>query len=108
MSPGKIASQAGHAYVDALRAAQKHDPSRVDTYFSEAGGHGIKICLVCGSLEKLECARQMTLDAGLPCALITDLGYTVFDGRPTITALGIGPAWAQEVKPITKKFPLMP
>ena len=44
--------------------------------------------------------------AGLPCALIRDEGLTEFKGILTDTAVGIGPAPAEEIDPITSHLPL--
>lgn len=56
--------------------------------------------------ELLEIHRQAEV-AKLPCALITDAGLTEFDGVPTYTAVGIGPARAAEIDKITSHLPLM-
>lgn len=45
--------------------------------------------------------------AGLPCALIKDHGRTEFHGVPQYTALAIGPAWPNEIDPITGHLELM-
>ena len=44
--------------------------------------------------------------AGLPYALITDAGHTEFHGVPTRTALGIGPAYPEDIDPVTGHLPL--
>jgi len=105
MSPGKLASQAGHAYLDAYISCQQTDPDRATEYRGDS--HGIKIALRAKSLHELLRAQDEAIRLGIPCALITDLGYTCFDGKPTITALGIGPARKGEIHPITKRFNLM-
>ena len=69
--------------------------------------HGIKICLEAKNLHALERAYNEALTAGLPCVMITDLGYTVFEGQPTITAVGIGPCKKEEVHHILKRYQLM-
>ena len=104
MSAGKIASQAGHAYLDAFLEAQKLRPETIPLY---KGHHGIKVCLKAKSLGALQRAYQQAQEAGLPCMLITDLGYTQFEGQPTITALGIGPAKKDEIRHIVKRFQLL-
>ena len=103
MTPGKIAAQAGHAYLDSFLEAQRLRPEVIALYKER---HGIKVCLKAKNLNQLERAFAQAKEAGLPCALITDLGYTVFNGQPTITALGIGPAKKSEV-PFLKRFQLM-
>ena len=104
MSPGKIAPQAGHAYLDAYLLAQEWRPETIPLYKTN---HGIKICLEAKNLSQLERAYERAYELGIPCALITDLGYTVFEGQPTITALGIGPCKKDEVWEFIKRFRLM-
>ena len=70
--------------------------------------HGIKVTLGVPSLDALKEAKQLADDAGIPNALIYDLGYTQFHGETTITALGIGPARRTEVDHITGKYKLLP
>ena len=52
--------------------------------------------------EEVEADRSAVAQAaGLPCALIRDLGATEFHGVPTHTAIAIGPAEAAEIDRIT-------
>lgn len=104
MNSGKVASQAGHAFLDAYLQALDFQPDIAQEYKSE--NHGIKICLAVTSLDDLLQAEQKAKESGLPCALITDSGYTVFDGKSTITALGIGPARHGQIKSIVGSLPL--
>lgn len=104
MSPGKTAAQAGHAYLDAGLICFETDPERFRSYKTN---HGIKICLKAKSEHALRRAYDDARRLGIPCSLITDLGYTVFEGKPTITALGIGPARRSEIESITKRFNLL-
>lgn len=102
MSPGKAASQAGHAYVDCYALALERHPERVPLW---KRSHGIKITLAAPGLDSLLRAKDLAEASGLPCSLIIDAGWTVF-GEPTITALGIGPARRAEVEHITGRFGL--
>jgi peptidyl-tRNA hydrolase len=106
MGPGKIASQAGHAYVEALLQAQTTQPERFEAY--RADGLGTKVCLAVPTLEQLLEVERKCKEAGVPCALITDSGCeNFFDGAPTITALGVGPAKRHETKKILRAFKLL-
>jgi PTH2 family peptidyl-tRNA hydrolase len=105
MSPGKIASQAGHAYLDAYVETLKQRPQVAQEYKEDH--HGIKVCLRAKRLADLERAYAEAIKLGIPAALITDLGYTCFNGQPTVTALGLGPAKQEEIKQITKRFQLL-
>lgn len=104
MNAGKVASQAGHAYLDAYIQALELQPAIAHEY--KCDGHGIKVCLAVASLDALLLAKSKAKEAGLPHALITDSGYTVFDGQSTITALGIGPVRKEQIKHITGALPL--
>lgn len=46
-------------------------------------------------------AYKLAQEAGLPCALIQDMGATEFHGVPTYTTVAIGPARAELIDPIT-------
>lgn len=103
MPTGKIASQAGHAYLDAYIDAKERRPEAVEEY----DNHRVKVCLRAKNLAALERAYEEALAMGIPCGMILDAGYTCFDGKPTITALGIGPVRKSECASITKRFQLM-
>mgnify|MGYP006436355287 CR=1 FL=1 len=105
MNAGKLASQSGHAFLDAFLAASTLYPKTTELYRST--GHGIKICLACPSLDELLRTRDQLHESNIPHALITDLGYTQFEGRSTITALGFGPVRRQEVYEFTNQFSLL-
>lgn len=66
-----------------------------------------KITVSVDSEEALHSVYQQALRAKLPAAIIQDVGKTEFGGVPTFTAVAIGPAWADEIDPITGKLPLL-
>ena len=72
----------------------------------DAKEEGIKICLEAKNLDKLEQLQEICNERDIPHALITDLGYTCFDGQATITVLGIGPIYKEDM-PELKKLKLM-
>jgi peptidyl-tRNA hydrolase, PTH2 family len=103
MPPGKLASQAGHAFLGAFLAAG--DTRQADY---RATGLGTKICLRAASLPVLLCAFERARALGLPVALIEDTGRnTTFNGVPTLSALGIGPLYSHEAE-FLKRYPLHP
>jgi peptidyl-tRNA hydrolase len=106
MSPGKIASQAGHAY---LGAAVQADPSLLADYHADfPESPGTKVCLETSSLEALIRARDQAVAAGIPAFLVIDSGCANFHGgQPIVTALGLGPARRAEINHITRKFKLV-
>lgn len=109
MPPGKLASQAGHAFLDSFLDCLHQNPERAAMYRGDA--HGTKVALHAKTLDHLLRAHRLACEAGLPCALITDSGHVLpphFTGEPIITALGIGPALREEARRITGRFALVP
>lgn len=106
MDTGKIASQAGHAYLGAFIAAE---PNLQKEYHSEFPAHpGTKVCLSAKNLNALMRAKAEAEAVGIPTYLVTDSGCkNFFDGQPTITALGLGPACKDQIRHITKRFQLV-
>lgn len=107
MTPGKLAAQAGHAYLGAYEVARDKIPKIAKEYSRD--GPGTKVCLVSRGLDDLLRVYEEAQHAGLPCTLIEDSGHVMppyFDGSPIITALGIGPATREQVGQLTKKFNL--
>ena len=97
---GKMATQAGHAYLHAFWDAMK----LVDVWYGEMDHHPVKmsqaikyqnsdraykITLVVNTVEELKALYEAYKDK-CGVALITDAGFTVFK-EPTTTCLGLGP-----------------
>jgi peptidyl-tRNA hydrolase, PTH2 family len=59
--------------------------------------------VTCWTDSEMELLRldKAARDAGLQSHLVTDSGLTEFHGEPTITALAIGPDFADLIDPIT-------
>lgn len=103
MAPGKIASQAGHAYLGAYLATEGSEAARA--YAQDLPG--TKVCLG-ASLQRLLKTRDALAEAGVPHFLVVDSGCPdFFEGRPTITALGFGPSLKHEVQHITRRLNLL-
>ena len=66
-----------------------------------------KITVAANNEEHLMNIYRQAQEAGLPCVLIQDAGLTEFGGVPTYTAVGIGPAQADRIDPITGKLSLL-
>ena len=112
---GKIASQVAHASMGALLSCANIQNSLSDEdlvmLILRMGKNGAmhdwlenkftKICLKCDSLDEMLELEKAAKDAKLPCSLITDAGDTVFNHVPTVTCLGIGPAWEDQFAEIT-------
>lgn len=104
MSPGKCASQAGHAYLGAFLQAQKSHPEIASAYGADLPG--TKVCLQAGLVALLRTQDEVEA-AGLPCFLVVDSGCAnFFDGKPTITALGFGPVAQGGLPKFLKKLQL--
>lgn len=120
MRKGKIAAQCSHASMKVLldRMAVKPWPDanaveRVlvvpanSAFEAWLSGSFTKITVSVDSDVALQEIYAQAVAAALPCSLITDEGRTEFNGVPTRTAVAIGPAWADEIDPITGKLPLL-
>ena len=106
MSPGKIASQAGHAYLGAFLNCQQLDPDLLAQYLKHFPG--TKVCLKASNLDALLRAEAEAIFSRIPCSLITDSGCPdFFNGQPIITAIGLGPAKESDIKHITRRFQLL-
>jgi peptidyl-tRNA hydrolase len=107
MTPGKIASQAGHAFLGAF--LQCRDQARLADYHKVfPQSPGTKVCLQARNLDQLLRAEQLARDAGVSIFRVVDSGCeNFFGGQPIITALGIGPATKEEIQHITKKLKLL-
>lgn len=109
MKPGKLASQCGHAFVNAHDKAKIERPGITSEY--KGTGNGTKIIMYAKNQHQLIRAYKDAVAAGLPCDLIIDRGHVElphFTGEPIITAVGIGPVYMEEVKDITKRYTKAP
>ncbi len=107
MTPGKLASQAGHAFLGAF--LQCPDPLvRAEYHKDFPDSPGTKVCLKARNLDQLLRAEHAARAAGLSVFRVVDSGCeNFFGGHPIITALGIGPATSDQAQHITKKFQLL-
>lgn len=108
MPPGKMAAQAGHAFLGAYLESLAQRPDEAASYIDDAPG--TKIVLEAPDLDRLLRARERARRAQLPCVLIRDRGHILpphFDGSPIVTALGIGPVRRAEVRRVTGALPLV-
>lgn len=106
MPAGKLSAQAGHAYGDVLALANEITPERVKDYRNLSKG-GSKVTLKARNQNQLITAFNAAREAGIPASVVVDQGHVFpphFDGKPIITAIGIGPCTQAEVRHITKKF----
>ena len=119
MNAGKTAAQASHASMGAFlpRETTQLVPlsdgqfelraiisAQAAAWFQDLS---VKIALAGPDESTLHDVYRQAREAGLPCVLIQDAGFTHFDGVPTYTAVGIGPADADDIDKITRQFPLL-
>lgn len=108
MPTGKIIAQGGHAFNMAYDKALIMRPDITAQY--KGTGNGTKISMYAKNLGQLIRAYRDCINAGIPCELIIDRGHILpphFDGSATITALGIGPAYRDEMEHITKRYTMI-
>lgn len=109
---GKSMAQAAHASWRAVLSMSDKKDNKIiinldDPYTKQWFDVRFKkVVVYCpGEKELIEIYNQAK-EAGLPCALITDAGLTEFNGVPTKTCAGIGPADPDEIDKITGNLPL--
>jgi len=102
MSCGKAAAQACHASLTASEEARRTRPSWWKAWMKEGQR---KIVLKVNSEYELLKKEREAREAGVPSALISDMGLTELPPG-TITALGIGPAPERIIDKITGSLPL--
>jgi peptidyl-tRNA hydrolase len=105
MTADKLSAQTGHAFINAWDKAKIERPDIAAQY--KGTGNGTKIIMYAKSLTTLIRAYRDCQEAKIPCDLIIDRGHIMlphFDGNPIITALGIGPAYRDEIEHITKRY----
>jgi peptidyl-tRNA hydrolase, PTH2 family len=109
MPAGKLSSQAGHGYTDALFDCHDRAPELFYRYKNKINA-GSKATLVAKDEAALLKAAHQCEETGIPHALFYDEGHVMlphFDGSPILTALGIGPVRRADAKRIVGKFKLV-
>lgn len=115
---GKLIAQGAHASLISFIKAQGyaellHDPNSIADYKYDAIStkwfkeKQTKICVYVNSEKELDEIYAKAQAAGLPSTLVIDAGLTEFNGIPTKTCVGIGPAEAEEIDKITGGLPLL-
>ncbi|HEV2317400.1 MAG TPA: peptidyl-tRNA hydrolase Pth2 [Thermoplasmata archaeon] len=102
LTPGKAAAQVAHAAVMLVREAERRRGEWLAAW--ERAGQK-KIVLVVSTLDELESIRRRAANRGIPTVLVEDAGFTEVPPG-TKTCLGVGPAPAAEIDPITRSLPL--
>ena len=97
---GKLASQVAHAAVAAFLEA----PPKARSAWLSAGMP--KVVLKASDEAALRVLQVKAHSAGLPVVLIEDAGRTVVS-EGTVTCVGIGPASAGQLEPLTGQLKLL-
>ena len=106
MDVGKASAQACHAARLSLLRYLQHHPDRL-AEFLERNSTGSVVVLDAPTLDDLEHLAVVASRHDLPWALFVDSGHILpphFDGSAIPTALAIGPAVKQRIKPIVRNF----
>ena len=106
MPPGKGAAQACHAARLSLLRYLQSAPDRL-AEFLDKNSAGSVVVLDAPNLDDLERLAVLASRHDLPWALFIDSGHVTaphFDGNPIPTALAIGPALKQRLKPLVRNY----
>ena len=102
MGKGKLAGQASHASVCALRKAEQKNANAVSRWEEEGQK---KIVLKAGSEEELLFLFE-AMKKEIPCALVHDAGHTQLEPG-TATCFGAGPAEESLINKYCKNLKLL-
>lgn len=110
---GKLAAQAGHAYLHSYWDATRFDGANWDDHILRArpaaeyrrGEHAFKIALVVDTVDELKVLFEAYKNI-CGTSLVKDAGFTVFT-EPTITCLGIGPISEENIGDDLRSLPLL-
>lgn len=95
MTRGKEIAQGAHASMITL--LEHRDDPRMQEWLR---GHFTKIALSVPDEDELMDLYQRAVDAGMICSLVTDSGFTMFNGVPTRTVVAIGPDQNEKIDEI--------
>jgi PTH2 family peptidyl-tRNA hydrolase len=113
MRKGKMVAQGAHASLGAIiNSSICTDGLLIPTDSQEhlsdwIFGDRTKICVYVNSEEELLEIYKEAVKTGMPGDLITDAGYTEFNGVPTKTCCAIGPWDSEEIDKITGHLKLL-
>ncbi len=112
MRTGKYIAQGAHASLGSLLSIGSVIG---DSFVIPISDPFVKEWLV-GNFRKITCyvdndeelieLHRAAIELKVPCSLIVDSGLTEFNGVPTLTAVGIGPADEELINKITGKLKL--
>ena len=103
LTPGKIAAQVAHGAVALARNVERDSPGRFAEWWRTGQRKIVLEAAELGEMERLERAARARR---IPVAWVEDAGFTEVPPG-TRTCLGLGPASAHEIDPITGDLPLL-
>lgn len=104
---GKIVAQACHASISFLTRKLQSNRKMTDVEQQWVNDRFTKICVRVDSEQELIDIHNKALANGIESHLITDAGYTEFNGVPTKTCLALGPDYASKIDVITGHLKLL-
>ncbi len=102
LTPGKAIVQAAHAAVMLVTDAARRKKDWLEAWTQTGQA---KIALKVETLEELETLRRKAIARGIPAVIVEDAGFTEVPPG-TKTCLGLGPAPASELDPVTGELEL--
>ncbi|HXW67710.1 MAG TPA: aminoacyl-tRNA hydrolase [Thermoplasmata archaeon] len=103
LTAGKAAVQAAHAAVLLTRRAEARDATTLEAWLATGGK---KIALTVATLADLEGLERRAKAHGIPTVWVEDAGLTEVPPG-TRTCLGLGPARAVDLDPVTGELDLL-
>jgi len=111
---GKYIAQGAHASLGAVFSLGTYDENNQNFIIDVSNpfvyewivGRFTKVTVYVETDEELKEIHAKARAAGIASSIITDAGLTEFDGVPTLTAVGVGPADAAKIDEITGHLPL--
>ncbi|HEV2428472.1 MAG TPA: aminoacyl-tRNA hydrolase [Thermoplasmata archaeon] len=100
---GKAAVQVAHAAVLLVQGATRRERPALEAWASEGQK---KIALLVPTLTEMEALARKARALGIPTVFVEDAGLTEVPPG-TKTVLGLGPARADQLDPITGTLPLL-
>lgn len=102
---GKKMAQSGHAFEShCLGKTTQYEMFSAGWFYERLGTRKIVVCV--DNEEQLLEYQNILQDYSIDHTLITDSGFTEFNGVPTITCIGIHPNWDEEIDYVTGSLDL--
>jgi len=107
MRKGKMVAQGAHAAMMplVLNAGVREVEDKLYNWLTQSAM--LKVCVRCDSEAQLLDIEAQANAAGIECHVITDAGFTEFNGVPTKTCLALGPDLNERIDSITGSLKLL-